>query len=123
MALTLTTASKNATLDALWDQLNDGAGAGTVDITDSGDVVLATLTFSDPAFAAATGGTKTANAITSDTSAAATGTAAKCKFYDSDSTLIATGTVSTSGADLNLSDLSITAGDTVSCSSMVASHP
>ena len=38
------------------------------------------------------------------------------RMYDS-ATVVATGSVGTSGADLNLSTLSITAGQTVSCSS------
>lgn len=123
MAITLTTAQKNDLLDTLWDSVDDGAGPGTVDITDASDVVLATLILSDPAFAAASGGTKTLNAVTSDTDAAAAGTAAKCKFYDSDSTLIASGTVGLSGADVNLDDLDIEAGGTVSITSGTASIP
>ena len=121
MSLVFPTATDNAALDAIWDKCDDGSGAGTVDITTSGGTVLATLTFSTTAFAASSAGTKTANAITSDTNAASTGTAAVCKFYDSDATLIATGSVGTSGENINLSTLSITAGDTVTCTSMTAS--
>jgi hypothetical protein len=83
--------------------------------------LLATLTFSATAFpaAVASGGTvtATANAITSG-SAGNTGTAGYHALLQSNgTTVVATGTVGLSGADLNLNTLSITSGNTVSCSS------
>ncbi len=78
--------------------------------------LLATLTFGAAAFGASAGGTATANAITSGT-AAATGTAGYFALVKSDgTTVVMTGTVGTSGADLDLSSLSVTSGVTVSCS-------
>ena len=71
------------------------------------------------AIATAAGGTVTgtANAITSGT-AGNTGTAGYHALQKSDgTTVVATGTVGTSGADLNLNTLTITSGNTVSCSS------
>jgi hypothetical protein len=90
----------------------DGALTGTL---------LATMTFGATAFgnATAAGGTVTAaaNAISSGT-AGNTGTAGYFALLKSDnSTVVATGSVGTSGADLNLSTLSIASGNTVSCSS------
>lgn len=83
--------------------------------------LLASLTFSATAFAGATSsaGTTTAvaNAITGAV-AGNTGTAGYFALLQSNgSTVVATGSVGTSGADLNLSTLGITAGQTVSCSS------
>ena len=88
--------------------------------------LLASLTFSGTAFPGATANagtvTATANAITSAI-AAATGTAGYHALLKSDaSTVVATGSVGTSGADLNLSTLSIQAGQTVSCSSYAISE-
>ena len=82
--------------------------------------LLASLPLSATAFGAgvASAGTvtATANAITPAV-AAATGTAGYHALIKSDTTtVVATGSVGTSGADLNLSTLSITAGQTVSCS-------
>lgn len=96
----------------------DGAVSGTL---------LATLTFSATAFpaSAASGGvvTGTANAITSGT-AGNTGTAGYFALVKSDNTTVAaTGSVGTSGADLNFSTLSITSGNTVSCSSFLTTMP
>ena len=83
--------------------------------------LLAQLTFSATAFPSSTASagtvTATANPIGNAT-AAATGTAGYHVLLKSDnSTIVATGSVGTSGADLNLSTLSILAGQTVSCSS------
>jgi hypothetical protein len=81
---------------------------------------LAKLGFGATAFAGATAaaGTVTAlaNAISSGL-ALATGTAGYFALLKSDdSTVVATGGVGTSGSDLNLSQLAITAGQTVACS-------
>lgn len=88
---------------------------------------IARLTFGTTAFAtsAASGGTvtATANAITSDPSAVG-GTAGYMALVKSDgSTVVATGTVGTSGANLNLNSLTISAGATVSCSSFSITMP
>ena len=89
--------------------------------------LLATMTFSATAFPAATASagtvTATANAITSGT-AGNTGTAGYHALLKSDgTTIVATGSVGTSGADLNLNTLSITSGNTVSCSSYLITQP
>lgn len=78
--------------------------------------LLATMTFGATAFGASSGGTATANTITSGT-AGNTGTAGYFAIKTSGGTVVATGSVGTSGADLNLSSLSIVSGATVSCSS------
>lgn len=82
--------------------------------------LLVTLTFGATAFATATasGGTvtATANTITSGT-AGNTGTAGYFALVESNGTSIfATGSVGTSGADLNLTTLSIVATAVVTCS-------
>ena len=88
----------------------------------SGDLEVATLPFSATAFGAASSGTATAATITSDTNATG-GTIAKAVAKDGDDTTIITFTVSTSGADINLSSLSITGGDTVAVSSLTVTVP
>jgi hypothetical protein len=92
----------------------DGAVTGTL---------LASLTFSATAFPAATASagtvTATANPI-GNAIAANTGTAGYFALLKSDdATVVATGAVGTTASDLNLSTLSITAGQTVSCSSFL----
>ena len=75
------------------------------------------MTFGNPAFGASSGGTATANAITSGT-ATSTNTAGYFALLKSDNaTVVMTGTVGTSGADLNFNSLNIANGASVSCSS------
>ena len=89
---------------------------------------MATLTFSDPAFDAAgsaggnADGVATANSITDDTNAAG-GTIAFATLEDDSSNVKAHCAVSTSGSDINLSSLSITAGDTVSVTALTYTAP
>lgn len=119
-AVTHPTAVRNSLANLVVDLIDAGAAAGYLEIDTSGDVEVATLTFSDPAFGNASSGTATANAITSDTNATG-GTAAKAFAADSDDTPVFLCAVGTSGSDINLSSVAIGAGDTVSISSLTYS--
>lgn len=120
----LEVAARNAAVDAVVDLIDVGTtdANGDLVIDTSGDVEVATLALSATAFGAATTGTATANAISDDTNATG-GTAAKFKFQDKDNARVMGGTVGTSGAELNLSSVSIGAGDTVSVSSFTVTQP
>lgn len=117
MAVTHPTAVRTAIADLVVDGIDAGAAAGTLEFQTSGDVEVATLTFSDPAFGAAAAGVATANAITSDTNATG-GTVAKAVLQDSDGVDKILCAVGTSGSDINLSTLAVQAADTVACSSL-----
>lgn len=118
---TLSTAARNAACNAIVD-LCDVSAPGNLVIRTSGDVEVATLPLSNPAFGSASTGVATASAITSDTSATG-GTAAKATLEDGAAATVITLTVSTSGADLNLSSTTIGAGATVSVSSLTVTVP
>ncbi len=60
---TLSTAARNAAANAVVD-LCDVSGPGDLVFLTSGDVAVATLTLSNPAFGNATNGVATANAVT-----------------------------------------------------------
>ena len=130
----LTNAAASAAADAVVDAIDGGAGAGTIKIytgtipTDADTAVgaqtlLATLTFSDPAFGAASNGVATASAITSDSSADATGTAAWARIATSAGTTVMDVTVGTSGEDINFNTVSFVSGATVSISSLTYTQP
>ena len=118
MAVTHATATRNGIADYVVDQL-DG---GTLVFYTSADDEVATLTFGTPAFGAASGGTATANAITSDTSATG-GTTTKASLVTSGATAIVNCAVGTSGSDINMSSTTIGVGDTVAVSSLTYSAP
>lgn len=128
-APSITAAAANAVADAVVDLVDAGAAAGKLKIYDgtapadagtalSGNTLLAELAMSDPAFGAAANGVATANTITDDSSADATGTATFFRVTDSNDVVIFQGEVGTSGSDLNLDSTSISAGVTVSVSSL-----
>ncbi len=122
MAITLTTSARNAAADAIVDLIDAGSGVGYLEFQTSGDVEVATLTFSDPAFGNAASGTATASAITDDSNATG-GTVAKFRIFDSDDNEILSGSVGTSGEDINLNTLSVSASDVVSISSLTLTQP
>jgi hypothetical protein len=126
----ISTAARNAMLDALTALLNGGgfldmydgsqpAGPGTA-VTSQ--VKLAHLPLSSTAFAAASGGSATANAITS-AAAIATGTAAWFRATNSGGTAIIDGTLGTSGANININSTSLVSGATVGVTGWVITEP
>lgn len=130
----LTNAAASAAADAVVDLIDAGAGAGTIKIYDGtipatadtaigAQVLLATLTFSDPAFGAASNGVATASAITSDSSADATGTATWARIASSTPTTVMDVTVGTSGEDINFNTNSFVAGATISITSLTYTQP
>lgn len=123
MAVTYTTAVKNARLDAVTTAIGT---TGVLEIgTSAMGTVLATIALGNPAAAGASGGVLTFSGFPrSDTSADASGTAAAARIRTaSGGTDIVTGlTVSTSGADINLDSTSITSGQTVTINSATITH-
>lgn len=86
----------------------------------SGNTLLATLRFNATAFPATSAGVMTANAITADTNAAASGTASFFRALKSDgTTVLMDGSIGTASANMVVATTTITAGQTVSCSSFV----
>lgn len=122
MAVTYTTAVKQARLEAVITAIGT---TGVLEIgTTAMGTVLATVALGNPA-GTASGATLTFSGFPrSDTSADASGTAAAARIRTaSGGTDIITGlTVSTSGADINLDSVSITAGQTVTINSATISH-
>lgn len=103
-----------------------GSIPATVETAVTGTLLSSGLAFSSTAFGASTDpgssglATATANTITSDTNAAASGTAGYFRCIDGGgSTGLCQGTCGTSSADMILNTTSISAGDTVACTSFV----
>ena len=122
MAITYTTAVKNARLDAVVTAIGT---AGVLEIGTTGmATVLATIPLGNPA-GTTSGGVLTFSGFPrSDTAADATGTAAAARIRTATGgTDIVTGlTVGTTGSDINLDSTSITAGQTVTLNSATITH-
>lgn len=126
MALTHTTATRNAIADTVVDSIDAGStdANGDLVIMTSGDVEVATLAMSNPAYGAAASGTAQENTISDDTNATG-GTAALFKLQDLDNTEVLRGTVTGTGGggDIELNSVSISAGVTVSISDLSYTAP
>lgn len=127
MAVTHITSLRNTLADAVTTALGASPRlvfrlSGTVSAPGT---AVATLVMNATPFGAASGGTITANAITSDT--AATGNAspvANATLQTSGGTVLVHCAVAASASDINMTGgLTIGAGDTVSCSSLTYSAP
>lgn len=129
MALSYSTTLRNARLDAITTaagtsaliRIYSGTPPTNIGTALSGNTLLAELTCSASAFAAAaSGGVLTLNTVTADSSADATGTAAFFRIYKSDGTtgvLQGSVTATGGGGDLTLATVSIVASATVSLTS------
>lgn len=122
MAVTYTTAVKNARMNAVTTAIG---ATGVLEIGTTGmGTVLATIPLANPAAPGASGGVLTFTMPQSDTSADATGTAAAARIRTATGgTDIVTGlTVGTTGSDINLDSVSITTGQTVTITSATITH-
>jgi len=133
MTFRLSTDTRSKACDAIVDDIDAGAGAGTIAIrtgaqpTNVGDAdtgtLLGTLTFSDPAFGAASSGVATASAITSDTSADNSGTAGHFRIKDSTPAIHSDGTCGQGSGDLSFDNSVIVSGGTIAISAMTVTSP
>lgn len=121
MAVTYTTAVKTARMNAVV------TAAGTTAVLEIGTTgmasILATIALANP-IGTVTNGVLTLTMPRSDTSADNAGTAAAARIRTaSGGTDIITGlTVGTTGSDINLDSVSITAGQTVTINSATITH-
>jgi len=130
----LSVASWNLALNAALDtpcnsgfiDIYDSTGTGqpaTPDVAVTTQVKLAHLPLSATAFAAASAGSKTANAITNGTGLAV-GTATWARVYKADGvTAVIDGSVGTGTTDFIINDVAITVGGTVSLTSWTVGMP
>lgn len=122
MAITYTTAVKNARLDAVVTAIGS---TGVLEIGTTGMAsVLATIALNSTAGTSSDGVLTFSGFPKSDTSADNTGTAAAARIRTATGgTDIVTGlTVGTSGSDINLDSTSITAGQTVTITAATITH-
>ena len=123
MALTMQTNARDAQADALDVLVNTGAGTSNMKLETSGDVEVATFDFQDPAFGASATGVITLNGTTITDAAATGGVVAQFSIYNKTPTKVLEGVAAVSGQDLDVSSLTIGAGDTVDLTSFSITVP
>lgn len=128
------TAAQNAHVNAIRDLVDAGAGPGTVKIYTGAQpasantavgaqVLLGTLVLSDPSAPNGVNGLLTFNAIADDPVADNPGNAAWARIADSAGGTVFDCDVALSGATLNLSSVSVAAGDILRITSFTLQAP
>ena len=121
MALTLATTMRDAIADAVDTRIG---AAATLELQDSGNTEIATLTLGNPAFGASSTGVITLSGVPLSDTNATGGTMAKFQIKSGGTTVEISGTVSTSGADINFAGgLTVGVGDTVTLTSFTITCP
>jgi len=134
MATRIPTAARNAAANAVVLLADAGPAAGTIQIRSGAQpatandaatgTLLATLTMSDPAFAAAVAGVSTLDTTpVLTTTGVAAGTAGWFRMLDSNGLTVMDGAVSTAGAELNLNTTTISVGVTVEITAGTVTMP
>jgi hypothetical protein len=126
MVVRYAAATKNARLDRITTDIGtsgflriySGTKPTNPDTALSGNTLLAQLALSSTFAPGASGGVLTASTITADSSADATGTATWATLTTSAGTRIVDMDVATSGSDLNLNSTAISSGAQVSVTSL-----
>lgn len=120
MAIVYSIAVRNSRLQAVINAIDAGAGGGLIKIGTTGmALTLATVTLNKPC-ATIAAGVLTFSGTPINTLASATGTAAAATICDSTGLVVASGfTVGTSGTDIVVNLLNITAGSIVTFQSGV----
>lgn len=128
---------RNQLMQQIIDAIDAGSGPGTLKIYTgvqpasaddalSGNTLLATLTFSDPAAPSPSAGVITFDVITEDSAADATGTATWARIQDSDGNVVFDGDcglVSDDDALIQFPTVSFVAGGPVQISSFTLTMP
>lgn len=130
MAITLSTAARNAACDAVVDLVDAGASPGKLKLKAANDTVLAIVTLNDPAFGAAATGAAALDVSpalsTTGEAGAGGGTACtKFDFTDSSDTVVWSGTVTVTGGggDITRDNTSIASGQTVNITGYTHTQP
>lgn len=122
MALTLETNARNALADALDALINTG-GAGSLVFETSGDVAVATFALNATAFGAAVAGVITLAGVPLQDASAAGGTIEHFSIYNGAAAKVLEGSMGTSGADINITSLTIVATEAVDLTALTITMP
>ena len=124
MPVTHPQAVRTGIADHVVDQLDNNLPPGKLVMQTSGGVTVATLTLSNPAFAAASAGTANANAITPDNNAVG-GNISKAELRQGNATpiILCSVTATGGGGDIQLNSVVISAGQQVSLTSLSYAAP
>jgi hypothetical protein len=122
MAITLSTAARNAACTAVVILPDAGAGVGKLRIRGS-STTLCDIALQKPCFGSPSTGTATAAGLPLSGTWSANGTADNFQVLDSNNNVIWSGTAGTSGADAILSSVTAAIGGVVTVTSFTHGQP
>ena len=125
MALTLQTVIRDALSNEIDNEINAGLTetGGKMVIETTGDAEISLHRFDATAFNASSTGVITLQSTPIDDTSAIAGIAAQFSLSDRNNVKVLEGVVQVTGADLDLSSLSVGGGDTVSLTSFTITTP
>jgi hypothetical protein len=123
LAVSYAASLKSTRMNAVINAIDIHASPATIEIGTAGmTVLLGSIVLGDPSFTES-GGVITMNGVPRSGTATQTGTAAAARIRMGGGADVVTGlTVGTSGADINLNSVSITAGQTITITSGTITH-
>jgi len=119
----LETALRNVLADAIDNEINTGAGTSTLQFETSGDQEVATIDLEDPAFGNASSGVITLEGVPLSDTDATGGIIAQASVFDQDDSKQFELTVATSGAEINITTLTIAANEQVDLTALTITVP
>lgn len=125
MAVTHSTAARNAGADAILTLINAGTPPGNLVFKQSGGTEVCRIALENTAFGASSGGVATMAQGSGKTSNGATaGTVAKAEFQNAAGTAVVLCAVATSASDINIpGGVTLANGDTISITSLTYTAP
>jgi hypothetical protein len=124
MAVTHSTAARDAAANAVVDLLDAGTPPGFLDFLTSADALVAQITLSTTAFGASSSGVATLAGVPLTSAGATAGTIAKAEFTNAAGTAVILCAVATSGSDINIpGGLTLATDDTVTVTALTYTAP
>ena len=119
----LETTMRDALANAFDDRVNADASPGYMQLETSADAEVATFTFGDPAFGAASTGVITLAGVPIQDTSATGGTVAQGSIYDGADAKLCEAAAATSGQPITMSSLSVGVGETVTLTALTVTVP
>ena len=119
----LETTMRDALANAFDDRVNLHASAAYLQLETSADAEVATFTFQDPAFGAASTGVITLLGVPIQDTSATGGTVAQGSISAGDAAKLAEAAAATSGQPITVSSVTIAAAETVTLTSLTVTVP
>lgn len=119
----LETVMRNALADAFDARVNLNASPAYMRLETAADAEVATITFQDPAFGAASGGVITLLGVPLEDTTATGGTVAQGSIYDGGAAKLAEAAAATSGQPITMSSLVVGVGETVTLTALTVTVP